>query len=381
MRSTTKNIVLFLLLGLLAVLYILRAIGGGRDFEVFFETSRHFWAGEAIYSIARDQGFPFKYPPWILPFFLPLAGLKLEGAKILWAFLQLAGIALTVFELRRRNYDLRITFSVLLLYGGLWLVNAMDGQWTPLLLGLSLTLWRKNKGLLFIFLSSKVFTLFPFLSFSPKSFKTKSLLQFAGILIVMSIPAFWTHRSEGILGFLNAWWKCMGSSGSLLDIGGTRGLYNQGLPGFFTRILQTPPTQLQVDIGLSIVLGSILALLWKRTSSTLSSFDSWCGWIALIPVIHPLPFWYSFVFAYPLSVVAIHQSIVSEKTKAIALSCLGTFMISALTQKTLGPKIGFALEYVSIKSWGIILCLMALSVASSALPKASGAEKANNLEA
>jgi hypothetical protein len=45
----------------------------GQDFEVFWRSARALFTGVSVYDVARDGAMVFKYPPWVVPFFLPFA--------------------------------------------------------------------------------------------------------------------------------------------------------------------------------------------------------------------------------------------------------------------------------------------------------------------
>ncbi len=53
----------------------------GIDFEVFWKAARYLIEGKSLYSVERDGGMVFKYPPWVATFFIPFGFLSLSLAK------------------------------------------------------------------------------------------------------------------------------------------------------------------------------------------------------------------------------------------------------------------------------------------------------------
>lgn len=80
------------LLSLLIPLYAWKVWEQGysyTDFSVYYQAALRFGAGkfQEIYSLA-DGACPFRYPPFFLPFFSPLARLNFQTARLTWYFLQ-----------------------------------------------------------------------------------------------------------------------------------------------------------------------------------------------------------------------------------------------------------------------------------------------------
>jgi hypothetical protein len=92
--------------------------------------------------------------------------------------------------------------------------------------------------------------------------------------------------------------------------------------------------------------------------------------LALVPAIHPLPWWHLFVFTYPVAVLAIDRSFRStrkderKKLAARALACIGIFLIGAATQRFMGvfgmELTGNFLERTAGKSIGVLCCMGSL---------------------
>ena len=68
----------------LAIVLIARTVERGDDFQVFYRVAQRFWDGVRPYDQITYGNMVFKYPPWILPFFLPFGFLDLATAKMIW---------------------------------------------------------------------------------------------------------------------------------------------------------------------------------------------------------------------------------------------------------------------------------------------------------
>ncbi|MCC7440117.1 MAG: hypothetical protein IT285_00700, partial [Bdellovibrionales bacterium] len=72
---------------------------------------------------------------------------------------------------------------------------------------------------------------------------------------------------------------------------------------------------------------------------------------------------HSFVMAFPLAALALDRAWARRERMAILLAGSGVVLIALLTSKVAG-KFGLQLEHLSVKSWGIVLCLWALKRSS-----------------
>jgi hypothetical protein len=73
----------------------------GWDFEVFYHAAHAWIHGQSPYAPGRESGFVYKYPPWILPLFIPFGYVSLETAKIIWGVSQCIFLALIFLWLRK----------------------------------------------------------------------------------------------------------------------------------------------------------------------------------------------------------------------------------------------------------------------------------------
>jgi len=319
----------------------------------------------------------FKYPPWILPFFLPFGLISLSLAKFCWGLIEVLSLVAVVQWLRIYGRCREATWvGVLVSFWGLWAVHALDGQVALVVLAFALWAWVPQalerswgRSLILVFaLSTKIFTLFPLLSFLPPYSKGQGRasrkgvvrgLGVVGILLLFSVPALMAEPSGNPILFFRSWMDSATSGGALLTVEQIRGRYNPSLTSLILRLLRVPPDQSWADVGLACFLAGLLGWVWKFVSRSLAPSEAWIGWLALAPVIHPLPWWHLFVFAFPLAVVSLDRGAEEWRRNgslgAVGFAVLGVALICVSTEKVLG-SLGLFLEMACAKSWGVLLC-------------------------
>ena len=319
----------------------------------------------------------FKYPPWILPVFIPFALFPLGVAKLLWALGELASIYWLGLWTYRAGARFWIVALTLVLFWGVWAVHAMDGQADLLFLVASLA-----GGAAFVrtswALSGKVFGLFAVVGLvfqnrsngdgkpsDPAYFVWRNglsvVLGTVGVLILTGIVLIWP-KDVSPLAILRSWVDAARSGEGAFSREKIYGRDNQGLPALIFRFVQ-------VDFYLVFGVCALGAgLFWKRISKNLNQRLRWAGWLALSAAIHPLAWFHVFVFAYPLVVFSLEWGFRSQRKLVLGLAILGTIMITMVTRKTLGG-VGETLELISIKAWGVFLCCIAVGLADKVGPQ------------
>lgn len=405
------------LLGLAGALVLLGSISlvrttasQGTDFAVFWNTIQHLFHSEPLYSTARDGGMVFKYPPWIIPFLIPFGLLPLDWAKWAWGFVELGSLFYIVrwVHLKLRT-PAAIWFPVLISYWGLWIVHALDGQISLVMLAVALgcgdivrrepdsagegfrgAVYERVKiTFLFVALSTKIFTLFPLLAFQWNRRHFRSLFYIAGVCLLLSLPAFHSQSSQGtwistsgVISTLSSWVDAAGSAGHLLTSEQVRGRYNPGLPSYFLKRIGVPPSQTGADLFTALVMAFGLGAVWRSVCRRvrLTPREEWLGWLALTPVVHPLPWWHLFVFTFPMTVWVVDrvwtlgQTLPPARSRGARILCiLGVFLICFSTEKLWGT-FGLILELNAAKSWGVLCGLLALVWVKSGLESVPEAE-------
>lgn len=346
-----------------AVAVAMNTAKNGSDFFVYWRTAKYFFDGGPVYSSARDGIMTFKYPPWILPLFLPFGVLSLSTAKLIWGVLEAAALIFMVVWLQRR-VNLCVLAVCFIAFSGIWTVHAFDGQVSLPLAACTLALFdvfknnlRNGKGLLLAYLLSiKIFTLFPFVGFKWKKGDVMWIGTLISLLTLCSLPAIFVHHGD--LSALLTQYKI--ATGPGIDAVGNAqitilGDQAQGFASLVFRVAHLDYRNQFLIILCCVLLMVCLGLFWRLKASKLPSDIQWAGWLALTATLQPLAGFHTFALAFPVAALSLDFSIKMKSISYTFMSTVGILMIAAINRKTLGG-IGEALQFISIKSWGALLC-------------------------
>lgn len=197
-------------------------------------------------------------------------------------------------------------------------------------------------------------------------------------VVLLSLPPLLatgeTSLPRGLQQLFQTWQSAVDSGGRLLSLEQVRGYLNPGFPGLTARLLGIGPTETHWDVRFALGYSLLGLLLWHHFSKRLFPRLALCGWLALSPLIHPLPWWHLYAFTYPLTLILIKFILFNENqapshrrrtqaTKGVAL--LGLVLLHLSTEKVMGD-LGLWLKEVGAKSWGTLFCLAALVLFSQA---------------
>ena len=340
-------------------------VANGLDFEVYWRTVHAVFSGDPIYSLQREGNMVFKYPPWILPLFLPFAVLPLYWAKAAWGVFQGVALILVVRRLHVAKVSQRVLLGVFLSFAGIWTNHAYLGQVALPMLAAAVCLDKVflegSRGtrfqLLIWSLSTKILSLFPVLGFQWKRRDLRPILITAVIFAGLTLP-FIIATGNGPFEILHSWTHSATSGAT--PIAGVHvtvaGREAQGFPSFIFRVFHLNENNIPLVLLVCSFCAGVLATFWRWAQSRLEPNESWAGWLALTATVQPLAGYYSFCLAFPLAVYAMDRAVRSRRVLQISLPVLGITMICALTRKTLGDEAGRFVETISIKSWGVLFC-------------------------
>ena len=337
----------------------------GHDFVVFWKAASEVLSGAPAYDLYRDGEMVFKYPPWILPAFFPFALIPLYWAKLLWGGLEVVSlISVVVWLVQEADCDLGLSLAVTAGFWGIWAVHALDGQVTLLLMALAVWSMRRKEQsesklsrLLTIIwaLTAKVFTGISLLGVS----EWRRLLKAGAVAIIvfsiLSIPALVATKTHSPIELYQTWKTAAVSGGTLFDGQKVRGPDNQGLPALELRLAGIKAEDSRADVIAFLLTSVLIVGLFLKPSLSLPYQERWLMWLGLGAAIHPLAWFHTFVFAFPLCVLTLDRAVRSRKPVAIALAGLGTTCVAVVTVKTLGNT-GLVFELASVKAWGVLLC-------------------------
>ena len=331
----------------------------GQDFEVCWKTAHHLLSGEPVYDLIRDGAMSFKYPPWIVPVFLPLGFLPLVAAKWIWGGIELLSLGYVIKWLLVRGYTPWVVAVTTLSFWGIWAVHFMDAQITLPMLALGLWSFEAQSFLIATWtLSAKVFSLFSMFGFSKlkKQLDVKKCAIVGGVLLVLSAPAVFVAPGHSIQSMVRSWSQSASSGGLLFDGEKVRGRDNQGMPALILRAIGIKAENTKADLFFSVLCALVLGAYWRMRSQQLSEDDRLIGWFALTAVIHPLAWFHFFVLAFPLAVVCLDGVIKTRDRRMVITGIIALAMVCLMTRRTLGYA-GERLEFYSIKTWGVLLFL------------------------
>jgi hypothetical protein len=381
-KSKLKVHVIRAVLVLLALAGAARLVHAGyiysMDFAVYWRAGQS-WAGRGVspylYSVA-DQGFVFKYPPWILPVFFPLGFIPENASRLLWSAVELLCLGYSIRKLIRLGIDVRVALVVTAMFWWVWLAHFYAGQFTLLLLAAALwvapppVLGRAEDpspgklAILAAAFSAKVFSMITLLglarAYSRWRVVAAGLALFVGLHLAV-FAVFWAHGTHiGLFELYHQWLQAADSGGQELGDRFIRGQMNHGFTAGLLRAFHVDVRETSVDHRVALGLGVFFSALWWRLSRPLDALECWVGWLALGVIIHPLAWHSSFVLTFPLCAVSLDRAIRSKDRRWIFLSLLGICLIDILIPNVIGPDAVKPLELLSEKSWGVCCAAAAL---------------------
>jgi hypothetical protein len=355
------------------------------DLHVYYRAVQLWLSGISPYEYKGIEGvLVFKYPPWTLPLFAPLALFEFETWHWLWTFLQLASILYCIRWVIRTGVDLNVACLSAALFWWIWLGHAQAGQFTLFVLVVALwTVPPENEkslrptrlSILSLIISLKVFNLFSLLGLTRDLLRPKALSRIVlGFLALNTIFFGVLHlhgNSIGGVALYSEWMHAASSGGSMFAAETIRGQGNHGFTAAILRLLQVPADDSSKDVAVALALGCLLSGAWYFCSRHLSRAERWSGWLAVGVVIHPLLWHHSFVLVYPLCALALDRSVRAKKPLLIATAFIGIALIGLLIPNIVTPVIVRPLELMGSKSWGVMLACVALVLARSPGPRHS----------
>lgn len=354
------------------------ALSNSQDFMVYWKAVHLWCSGLDPYHYApEDQGFVFKYPPWMLSLFFPLGWLSYPVARAFWAIAEIGAIFYSVGWMVNHGASVRASLIAAFLYWWMWLAHLSAGQFTLFLLAIGL--WSVAKGpmrpvrmaFLVVFFSAKAFSLLTLVGVRRSLFRGKTLWILSGILLASHLGLL-SHGPKGLGSFAHwgalyqGWMHAAPSGAAELGEVIVRGPGNHGFTAGVLRWLHVDALSLHWDIVTSLALFIGLGSIWHRFSRKLGFYEQWAGWLALGVITHPLAWHHSFVLTYPLGAFALDRAIKSNQRKLIGLAVIGICCVGVLIPQVIGKDWVAPLEWVSVKSWGVCFCAIALCLAKTA---------------
>lgn len=348
------------------------------DFHVYWKAAHAWLTGANPYAFtAADQGFVFKYPPWMLPLFFPIGVLSFANAKIAWFA---AGVGCVAYAIRwnvRQGAPFQIAAFTACLFWWMFHAHFSAGQFTMVLLVSAL--WAHGgsdttkghgvrEAVLSYILSAKVFSLYTLTGMLRRFNRPAPWIAGIALFIVTHAIVlgvnFATGATLSIVQIYRDFATAASSGGAELGAIIVRGQGNHGLTALVLRTLGVDSLSFASDMIASLALFIPLSLLWGRHARILRDAERWAGWIALALIVHPLAWHHSFVLAYPLCTLSISRAARTDKsagrTRVLGLALLGACCIGIFIPQVLGHTIVKPIELAGVKSWGVVVSAIAL---------------------
>lgn len=356
------------------------------DFVVYWKAAQTWVQGTVspyAYT-ATERGFVFKYPPFLLPLFLPFGWIDFGAAKILWSLLELGCIAYAWIWLRTNGVTKKVALMSLFLFWWIWLAHFFAGQFTLFLMasalwamGNSETHRNRRLACVSMIFAAKVFSIFTLLGVRNRFWNRNFLGSFFGLFLtahlVLLLKSYfglydWTRALKTVLDYYPGWIRTAQSGGQELGAVVIRGQMNHGFTAGILRWAQVDVHRTSIDAIVAIVLFGIFGSIWElicRKIKTITSAEKWVGWLGVGLITHPLAWHHSFVLAFPLCTLSLDRAIRSKNKKFITISILGFLCIGILIPNVIGMTLATPLELVSVKSWGVVFSALALVLVRS----------------
>ncbi len=278
------------------------------DFRVFYRTGRLLLDGEPVYSFARDQAEGFKYPPWIAPFFIPLALIPESMSNVVCRLLQVSSLVYVMRWCALATGSAMAPLIAIVLAYGVLTFNILSGQVQLVLLALSLHGFdrlrnKQGRGLVILIsaLSVKIFNLFSLIGVPIQFFRFRWVLGTGILFVLLSLPVIFGFDGD-VLEMIRMFKETAGSRTGNLT--GAR----ESLSSSFLFLFRLNPENETARWGAFLAaLISGAGYLWWLRSRIQNQRVFFAVALAFGAVIHPLAFAYSFAWAIPMTAFVVHR--------------------------------------------------------------------------
>jgi len=309
-KRSTAVIVLAAII-LFSLVFLFRAKDEMADFEVNYKAGQRIRSGETLYRTA-DGHWQFKYLPFSAFLYLPLTLLPLSGAKAVW-FMAIALASVMIFVISTQLIDIKETklfsptFFAILILARYFLRELQLGQINALITFLLVAMiWllarlsRPSAGAaggalagLSTALKPYAVVFFPYFALRKKWSSLATALAVLGLAIFA--PALF-YGWKGNLVVLGEWRSSLSASTPPL----LSSQDNVSLVGFLMKWTQDLSMSFTIcGVILAALIGLVLFLLLKGTRIPQSAVLDGFLLLALIPLVSPLGWDYTFLSSAP----------------------------------------------------------------------------------
>jgi hypothetical protein len=385
-----KKILLILVASLAAARLEREAYFHSTDLHVYWKSAHLWWEGVSPYIYnSSDGGNVYKYPPWTIPLFLPLAFISFDCTKWVWVMAEILSIVYAIKWVIRAGVTPCVAYVVAALFWWTWLGHVFAGQFSLFMMVAALwavppeedrPLLSGRASFLAVVLSAKVYSVFTLLGLVKTYLERRTILICAFLFIFLEGLVFLVLAARGLhpVSFieLHRTWIIAAQSGAAeLHADVIRGPGNHSFTAALLRAFHVDALDSGKDAWVALGLGVFFSVIWFHFSKTLGRAERWAGWIGVGMVIHPLLWHHSIVMAFPICVLALDRAIRSHNRVLQALALFSVFLVALLIPNLFGPDFVQPFERWGTKSWGIFLAGLVLVVTSRYLSQKSREEE------
>ncbi len=302
----------------ISVATITNTVDVGYDVKVFVKSARLMWNDHQSPYFTDNPGWSIRYPPWVVPLFVPLAWFSQSShSQLAWAVGALIALLYTINWLRRSFIHWGALLLTLTVMFPLFAKHSISGQMILQQVALCLFLYSSlnrsptiktslAQSLSFTLITAKITTALPFVIV---------IRQLATRRFLFSTLLLWVTLTSSLLAvvtpstYSQVFFEWMRAAKNQIPPDLT--FQNQGIPAdIFRLLLKINPTlssQLSIDQRYLIisVLGVIVAvslgswLIVRFRKIRLPPQELFIGLLALVPCVHPLSWYQTFLFSFP----------------------------------------------------------------------------------
>ncbi len=275
----------------------------GSDFEIFWKTGLRLVRLEPIYVPEVDGGRCFKYPPWIAPFFTPLALFTQATGGMVWRLLLVAALGWTLLQLVRGRTEREKcgVLATLIAMIGIWNSNIQAGQLTTALCAVAMLPWIAEPPLslnrtmaMLLGLSTKIFPLLTAAALGNDLRRTSIWWRTLLLAGALSVPALIATPGYSVARLLQDFLISASNTGSVL--GGSM----NGLPALISIIFAIPRDQMVHQSAFALASLGLVFLGWMLVHRRLETrLERAMLALALSICVTPLAYTYALGLAFP----------------------------------------------------------------------------------
>lgn len=328
------------------------------DLEAYWMTGYNLAHGHALYAVGDRPGISIqKYSPWMSLLFLPIGFFEFQTSKWIWAGFQIISYATILRWCFKRAYKVELVALTFFSYWGIFAIASADGYVSPIYL--ALLLWAfdhlKTKKesiavILITFLySARIFQVLSLIGLPKKNITRKNIVR-TGIVFIVLTLLLTVYSKSGIPFMIVKEW---------IDNANTTPMFatefrNYGFPAGVLRILKVEPVNFVPSLVLSALFTIPALFYFPKYTKRFSDLERFMTALGVSLMVSPMTWKSTYLFAFPLSLMALDSAWRAKDKKLIGIAILSTAMVGFVTSNVFGTTVGSFFEMISCKSFGVL---------------------------